>query len=125
MAKVLGIGGVFFKAVDPKALGAWYAKVLGFEIHDWGGAMFPHANKGYSVWGPFSADTTYFDPSPHAFMINLMVDDLEGVLERAKAEGVEPIGREDQAYGRFAWILDPAGIKIELCEPIGEAPGGS
>jgi predicted enzyme related to lactoylglutathione lyase len=125
MAKVLGIGGVFFKAVDPKALGEWYARVLGVQLQDWGGAMFPPANRGHSVWGPFAADTTYFDPSPHAFMINLMVDDIDGVLAKAKAEGVEPVGRDDQPYGRFAWILDPAGIKVELWEPVGEAPANA
>ena len=118
MAKVLGIGGVFFKAVDPKALSAWYARVLGMEIADWGGAVFPHPARGRTVWSPFKADTTYFDPSPHAFMVNLIVDDLDGVLARAKAEGVEPLGRqEDESQGRFAWILDPAGVKVELWEP--------
>jgi catechol 2,3-dioxygenase-like lactoylglutathione lyase family enzyme len=118
MARVLGIGGVFFKAVDPKALRDWYARVLGFEISDWGGAIFPHPDRGRTVWSPFQADTPYFDPSPHAFMLNLIVDDLDGVLARAKAEGVEPLGREEEPQqGRFAWILDPAGIKIELWEP--------
>src|SRR5690349_15222144 len=107
MAKVLGIGGVFVKAADPKALGEWYSRVLGFPASDWG-AMFPHAGEGLTLWSAFKADSTHFDPSPHPFMINLVVDDLDGVLARAKAEGVEPIGRQEDAYGRFAWILDPA-----------------
>jgi predicted enzyme related to lactoylglutathione lyase len=123
MAKVLGIGGVFFKAVDPKALADWYARVLGFQLSDWGGAVFPPAHTGWGVWAPFPADSTYFDPSPYAFMVNLIVDDLEGVLARAKAEGVEPLGRKDEEYGRFAWLLDPAGAKIELWEPKGDAQG--
>lgn len=117
MARVLGIGGVFFKAVDPKALCEWYARVLGFDIAQWGGARFAHPQAGYTVWSPFKADTSYFDPSPYAFMINLIVDDLDGLLARAKAEGVEPLGREEDAQGRFAWMLDPAGVKLELWEP--------
>jgi predicted enzyme related to lactoylglutathione lyase len=122
MAKVLGIGGIFFKAEDPKALCDWYQRVLGFPINDWGGAMFPHPTEGFTLWTPFKADTGYFAPSPHAFMINLIVDDIDGVLERAKAEGVEPTGRQEESYGRFAWIVDPAGVKVELWQPLGEAP---
>jgi catechol 2,3-dioxygenase-like lactoylglutathione lyase family enzyme len=123
MAKVLGIGGIFFKTADPKALGDWYKRVLGFPVTDWGGAMFPHPAQGLTLWTPFKADTDHFAPSPHAFMVNLIVDDLDGVLERAKAEGVEPIGRQDdESFGRFAWILDPAGVKVELWQPLDEAP---
>lgn len=120
MAKVIGIGGVFFKAVDPAALRDWYARVLGFEISRWGGSKFSHLDKGVTAWSPFAADSTYFDPSPHAFMVNLIVDDLDGVLARAAAEGVEPLGRQDDDFGRFAWILDPAGVKLELWQPKGE-----
>ena len=122
MAKVLGIGGVFVKTADPKALGDWYRRVLGFPIDDWGGATFSHPVQGLTLWSPFKADTTHFAPSPHAFMINLIVDDLDGVLERAKAEGVEPIGRQEDSYGRFAWILDPAEVKVELWQPLDDAP---
>jgi catechol 2,3-dioxygenase-like lactoylglutathione lyase family enzyme len=123
MAKVLGIGGIFFKAEDPKALGEWYKRVLGFPVTDWGGAMFPHPNLGLTLWTPFKADTDHFAPSPLPFMINLIVDDLDGVLARAKAEGVEPIKRQDdESFGRFAWILDPAGVKVELWQPVDEAP---
>ena len=118
MAKVLGVGGVFFKAADPGAVRDWYARVLGFEVHDWGGATFPYPDRGYTVWSPFEADTSYFDPSPHAFMINLVVDDLDGVLERARAAGEEPLGTDDSdPNGRFGWLLDPAGVKVELWEP--------
>jgi len=123
MGQVLGIGGVFFKAADSAALGVWYARVLGFEIADWGGVVFPHPGKGYQVWSPFKADTNYFDPSPHPLMINLIVDDLEAVLAKAKAAGVEPLDRNDaDPAGRFAWLLDPAGIKVELWEPSADAP---
>jgi predicted enzyme related to lactoylglutathione lyase len=118
MAKVLGVGGVFFKAVDPKALTEWYGRVLGFEITSWGGVKFGSSEKGGTVWSPFGADSTYFDPSPHAFMINLVVDDIDGVLAKAKAEGVEPVGRQDdENFGRFAWIMDPTGVKVELWQP--------
>ena len=117
MAKVLGIGGVFVKAPDPPGLSAWYARVLGFKTEDWGGAIFPPPDRGFSLWSPHKADTTYFDPSPHALMVNLMVDDIDGVLAHAAAEGVEPLGREDGDFGRFAWVMDPLGVKLELWEP--------
>ena len=117
MAQVLGIGGIFFKTSDPKALGDWYQRVLGFPVSKWGGAKFPNPANGITLWTPFKADTDHFAPSPHPFMINLVVDDLDGVLARAKAEGVEPLGRQEDDFGRFAWILDPAGVKLELWQP--------
>ncbi|MBC6980552.1 VOC family protein [Caulobacter sp. 17J80-11] len=119
MAKVLGLGGIFFKAADGDALSDWYRRVLGFEIQDgWGGAMWPHPQQGFTLWSPFKADTTYFEPSAQPFMINLIVDDLDGVLARAKDAGVEPLGREEgDANGQFAWLLDPAGVKVELWQP--------
>lgn len=120
MAKVLGIGGIFFKATDKKELCEWYRRVLGFDVQDWGGAMFSPPDRGYTVWSPFSADSNHFEPSTQPFMINLMVDDLDGVLAKAAAEGVEVIKREDHQYGKFAWIMDPAGVKLELWEPSAE-----
>jgi predicted enzyme related to lactoylglutathione lyase len=87
-------------------------------VADWGGVVFPHPAKGYQVWSPFKADSDYFDPSPHPVMINLIVDDLDQVLAKAKAAGVEPLKRDDgDDAGRFAWLLDPMGIKVELWEP--------
>ena len=74
MAKVLGLGGIFFKAEDGDAVRAWYRDVLGFPIEDWGGAQFPHPDRGQVVWSPFKADTVYFEPSTQPFMINLIVD---------------------------------------------------
>jgi catechol 2,3-dioxygenase-like lactoylglutathione lyase family enzyme len=122
MARVLGIGGVFFKAADPAALRAWYTRVLGFDVTDWGGALFGPLDRGHTVWSPFADDTTYFQPSAHRFMINLMVDDLDGVLARVTQEGVPILDRQVMGgMGRFAWIMDPEGIKIELWEP---AEGG-
>jgi len=123
MARVLGIGGIFFKAQDGQAVGEWYRRVLGVETSEWGGAMFRHPERGYQVWSPFKVDTQYFEPSMAPFMVNLIVDDLDGVLQKAAAEGVEPVGRDDSdANGRFAWLMDPAGVKIELWEPNETSP---
>lgn len=123
MAGVLGIGGVFFKAADGPAVSNWYRRVLGLEVSEWGGAAFPFPKRGYQVWSPFKAETNYFDPSTQPFMVNLIVDDLDGVLARAKAEGVEPVGRDDNdPNGRFAWVMDPAGVKVELWEPNETTP---
>lgn len=123
MAKVLGLGGVFFKAEDPQAVRDWYARVLGFDIHSWGGAVFKHPRTTTTNWALFGADSQYFAPSTAPFMINFIVDDIDGVLAKAAAEGVEPQGRQDEdGMGRFAWLMDPAGVKIELWEPAkGEA----
>lgn len=122
MASVLGIGGFFFKVEDGDAVRDWYRRVLGFRIEDWGGVLFQHPSRGQVVWSPFPSDTGYFDPSPHGFMLNLIVDDLDGLLEKARAEGVEPLGRNDEdPNGRFAWLLDPNGLKIELWEPKAES----
>lgn len=118
MARVLGIGGVFFKADDVAALREWYRKVLGFRIELWGGVVFPHPATGFTAWGPFREDSDYFDPSSRPFMINLIVDDLDGVLEMAGRAGVEPLARDEgHPNGRFAWLLDPSGAKVELWEP--------
>jgi predicted enzyme related to lactoylglutathione lyase len=122
MARVIGIGGVFFRSADPAALMAWYRDVLGMEVHDWGGVMLEpgpmaaHPGAG-SVFSAFKADTQYFAPSTKDFMINLAVDDLEGMLARLKAHGVEVSVPPDEPNGRFAHFVDPNGTKIELWEP--------
>jgi predicted enzyme related to lactoylglutathione lyase len=123
MPKVLGVGGVFFKSQDPAATSEWYGRVLGLEFHEWGGVVFDpsvaagHAGAG-TVFSPFKADTTYFEPSDREFMINLMVDDLDGMLARCAQHGVVPVKTfPDEANGRFAHIMDPEGRKIELWEP--------
>jgi catechol 2,3-dioxygenase-like lactoylglutathione lyase family enzyme len=121
MAKVLGVGGVFFKAEDPKAVRDWYARVLGFDVTKWGGVMWPHPDIGLVNWTVFEADTKYYAPSTAPFMINYIVDDLDGVLAKAAAEGEPALSREDSEYGRFAWLMDPAGVKIELWEPPAKA----
>ena len=80
--------------------------------------MWPLGAPGYTIWSPFKAATTYFAPSTAPFMVNFIVDDLDGVLARAAAAGVHPTGRDDSdENGRFAWLMDPAGLKIELWEP--------
>ncbi|HEX2815012.1 MAG TPA: VOC family protein [Phenylobacterium sp.] len=118
MAKVLGIGGVFFKAADPQAVRDWYVRVLGFDINDWGGVTWPDPPVGHGIWSVFEASNDYFSPSDASFMINFVVDDLEGVLAKAKAAGAEPVGEPvNSEYGRFGWLMDPAGVKIELWEP--------
>ncbi|NWG54871.1 MAG: VOC family protein [Hydrogenophilaceae bacterium] len=123
MARVLGVGGVFYKSADPEALRTWYRTVLGLEIQDWGGVVFSpeamaeHPGAG-TVFSPFKADTDYFAPSTRDFMINLAVDDLDGMLAQCRAHGVEPVKLfPDEANGRFAHIIDPAGVKIELWQP--------
>ena len=120
--RVTGLGGVFFKARDPRALAAWYAEHLGFPIGDWGGAIFRHADEpradAYSNWSPFAADTEYFAPSPHAFMLNLRVDDVEALVARLRAAGVRVLDRgEDGEFGRFRYLLDPEDHLLELWEP--------
>lgn len=124
MAKVTGIGGVFFKSKgDPKALAAWYQKYLGLTLSDFGGAVLrwpdDHADdKGLTVWCLAKPDSQWFAPSDATFMINYRVDDLDGVLAQLRAGGTETHkGPESHENGRFAWVLDPDGNKLELWEP--------
>ncbi|MBL8549675.1 MAG: VOC family protein [Hyphomonadaceae bacterium] len=129
MAKVLGVGGVFYKSPDPAAARAWYERVLGFKFETWGGIAFLPADmaakKGSAtVWNVMKPDTDYPAPSTRDFMINLVVDDLDAMLAHAKAEGVEPVKLfPDEGMGKFAHIIDPDGIKIELWEPSDKAHG--
>lgn len=122
VGRITGVGGVFFKAKDPKALAAWYRDVLGLPLEAWGGAMLRYDAPKHPpmlVWNAFPATTTYFEPSTAGFMINYAVDDLEAFLARLQAKGVTVLKRQDDdGNGRFAWILDPEGHKIELWEPV-------
>ncbi len=123
MGRVIGVGGFFFKSADPEATRDWYARVLGISFHDWGGAVFlpqdAAAQPGAAtVFCPFDADTDYFAPSDAPFMINLMVDNLAGVLARCAENGVEPVSTAmGEANGDFAHVMDPDGRKIELWQP--------
>lgn len=124
MKRVTGIGGVFFKARDPQALAAWYRTHLGFDIEAWGGAAFrwqgDHnpAGIGTTVWSPFPADTGYFAPSAAPFMINYRVEDLHAVLAALRSEGVDVDDKvEESEFGKFSWVVDPEGNKIELWQP--------
>ena len=124
--RITGVGGVFFKAKDPKALAAWYRDVLGLPLEAWGGAALRYDAPKHPpalVWNAFPASTTYFAPSSGEFMINYAVDDMDALLTRLQAKGVAILKRDDDdANGRFAWILDPEGNKIELWEPKRPAP---
>ena len=123
--RITGVGGVFFKAKDPKALAAWYRDVLGLPLEAWGGAALRYDAPNHPpalIWNAFPATTSYFAPSTGAFMINYAVDDMDAFLARLNAKGVAILKREDESNGRFAWILDPEGNKIELWEPKRTAP---
>src|SRR5215469_14447271 len=115
MAKVIGLGGIFFKARDPKALGEWYARHLGLSIDNWGGAKWSEdaTRPGCTLWSAFADDTTYFAPSAQPYMVNFRVDDLRGLLAKLRAEGVTVDDRMDESeYGRFGWVMDPEGTRI-------------
>ena len=120
MAKVTGLGGVFYVVSDPEATRTWYRETLGID-GDYGPQLLWSEETGeqpYSLISHFS-DDTYFRPGTAQFMINLRVDDLDGMVERLRAKGVEVLDTADEIYGKFAWILDPNGVKIELWEQRG------
>ena len=123
MKRVVGIGGIFFKSKDPKALQARYVKHLGLPITEDGYIVFQSNPeiKEHAVWSAFPEDTTYYQPSQKAFMFNYRVDDLVKLLEVLKEEGVQIVGEiMEETYGKFGWIMDPEGNKIELWEPVVE-----
>ena len=123
MARVTGLGGVFYKVADLEKTRAWYQETLG--IGGECGAMFPFKSDvgdGFSLLSPFEPDSDYFGPSTLPFMVNLRVDDLDGMVADLIAKGVEILGRQDEDYGRFAWILDLDGVKVELWQQKGPAP---
>jgi len=119
MASVLGIGGVFVKSKDADALRAWYRDMLGVEIQEWGGAQFwSTPGRTYGVWSAFSAETKYFAPSEREFMVNLRVDDLDGLLAQLKERGARVLDRrEESPDGKFGYVVDPDGTLLELWEP--------
>ncbi len=125
MAKVLGVGGVFFKSKDPQALMKWYQSALGVPADSPDYATFFAATMpsgGCTVFSPFKDSTEYFAPSSSSFMFNLIVDDLDGALRQVSEAGAALAGEvQSYDYGRFGWFIDPDGNKVELWEPA-EAP---
>lgn len=124
MKRVTGIGGVFFKCRDADAQREWYRKHLGIESESWGGFAFEWREKddpdrvGMTVWSPMPETTDYLDPSTARFMINYRVDDLESVLARLQEEGVDVDDRRDDSeFGRFGWVTDLEGNRVELWQP--------
>jgi predicted enzyme related to lactoylglutathione lyase len=124
MARVTGIGGIFFKTQgDPAALAAWYQEHLGMSLEAWGGAVLkwpddPKEDGGLTVWHVAAKESKWFSPSDASFMVNYRVDDLEALLARLRADGVTVVkGLQSDENGKFAWILDPDDNKVELWEP--------
>ena len=125
MAKITGIGGVFFKSTgDHKALAAWYNKHLGMPMESWGGTILRWPNDkaddgGLTVWNAAAKDTKWFNPSESNFMINYRIDDMAEMIEQLESAGIEIIqGPESHENGKFAWIMDPDGNKVELWQPM-------
>lgn len=122
MAKILGVGGIFFKSNDPMKLANWYQEALGLEIdpHFTGSVLMPKnmPAEGYTCWSPFEAKTDYFEPSKQPFMINFIVDDVIEALAQVKAQGGQVMEKTDDSdFGLFGWFIDPEGNKIELWQP--------
>lgn len=124
MRRVTGIGGIFFKSSDPKVLGEWYQRHLGIAVEEWGGCAFRWKSEsnpdgaGTTVWSPFADNTQYFAPSQSSFMINYRVEDLHAVLAALRAEGCDVDSKvEESEYGKFGWVMDPEGNRIELWQP--------
>ena len=123
MKRVTGIGGIFFLAKDPVALRAWYKTHLGIDVQEWGGAAFKWSDDGGSptggttAWSVFGPDGKYFAPSTASFMINYRVADLAAVLAALHKEGCNVLGSDESGDGKFGWVLDPEGNKIELWQP--------
>ena len=122
MARVTGIGGVFLRARDRAGLASWYRDHLGLPVQEWHGAVFPAADAGagapYAVWSLFAPDTDYFGPGGQACMVNFTVDDLDALLARLRGAGCAVDGRvHEDENGRFGWVTDPEGNRVELWQP--------
>ena len=123
MRRVTGIGGVFFKARDAASLRQWYRKHLGVDVQDWGGAALrwqddPDAENGVTAWTIFEGTSKHFQPSTAPFMINYRVEDLRALLQALRQEGCAVDDKIDESeFGKFGWVMDPEGNRIELWEP--------
>ena len=122
MKRVTALGGIFFKTKDPEKIRQWYSTHLGIKTDQYGACFNwrkPNGEKGFTVWSAFKDDTKYFQPSEKELMINYRVENLEELLKVLKEEGVTIVGEvEVFEYGKFGWIMDPEGNKIELWEPV-------
>lgn len=125
MRRVLGIGGIFIKASkDAQALRDWYQRHLGIDVQDWGGTAFRWVDAdgqptgGTTAWSVMNPDSDYFAPSESPFMVNYRVSDLHALVATLRAEGCDILEKiEESEYGKFAWVIDPEGNKVELWEP--------
>ncbi len=124
MKRVTGIGGIFFQAKDPVALRAWYKEHLGIDVQSWGGTSFTwtdaegNPTAGTTVWSIGAADGKYYAPSKATFMINYRVEDLDAVLQALRDEGCDVLDKaDDSEFGKFGWVMDPEGNKVELWQP--------
>jgi predicted enzyme related to lactoylglutathione lyase len=124
MKRVTGIGGIFFKARDPAALRTWYRQRLGIDVQDWGGTAFTWTDTdgkpvgGTTIWSIGDAAGDHFAPSSASFMVNYRVADVHALAAALRAEGCNVLDKvEDSEYGKFAWVIDPEGNKVELWEP--------
>ena len=124
MKRVTGIGGIFIKSPDPARLREWYRTHLGIEVESWGGYAFSWKNDanpdgtGMTVWNVFDATSNYFDPGKAPVMVNYRVADLHGLIAALRAEGCQVMDKvDDSEYGKFGWVIDPDGNKVELWEP--------
>ena len=128
MRRVTGIGGVFMKARDPEGLREWYRRHLGLQLESWGGAILPWSPPepgqpdGVTIWAVFPDTAEYFAPSTARFMVNYRVSDLAAVLEALRSEGCAVDDRTEQTeQGRFGWVMEPEGNRLELWEPPSES----
>jgi predicted enzyme related to lactoylglutathione lyase len=124
MKRVTGIGGIFFKVKDPKAMGAWYKEHLGIDVQDWGGASLDWTDSegkpvgGTTAWCISSFESDSYAPSKAPFMVNYRVADVRALLKALKDEGCNVLDKLDESeFGKFGWVMDPEGNKIELWEP--------
>lgn len=124
MKRVTGIGGIFFKAKDAPALHAWYKRHLGIDVQEWGGTSFNwfdeagNSTGGSTIWSVSSEQDNPFSPSEARFMINYRVENLLALVEVLKEEGCNVLDKvEESEYGKFAWVIDPEGNKVELWQP--------
>jgi predicted enzyme related to lactoylglutathione lyase len=120
MKRVTGIGGIFFHAKDPVALRGWYKRHLGIDVQEWGGAAFQWSDApgGTTIWSIGAAGGDQFAPGLASFMISYRVDDLDALLQLLRAEGCHVLDRtDDSEFGKFGWVIDPEGNKVELWQP--------